>query len=411
MEPPLRGQSWPWARRSGTVVMPGPISSGTGQVALPEPVLAAMRSHLHEVAAATIDAVTAEVPGYRGLDAREQANLATAVELALRGFLSLAAAEQDPSAPLAPALEGAYALGRGEARGGRSMDALLAAYRVGARVSWRGLAGTAAQAGLLADGLVGFAELVFAYIDQLSAASVAGHADELATEGRVRQRHLERLAHGLVSGAPAESLVAAAQRAHWEPPSELAAVVLPDRAIDKALARLDPRTLQPAEDAPGLAPGDAVLLVPVDSPGARAQIVQSLKKVRSVVGPSREWLAVDRSCQRALRARAQIRGVDGPIDTEAHLPELVIGADAAALADLRARALAPLQDVRPATAQRLQETLRSWLLHHGRREDVAADLFIHPQTVRYRMGQLRELFGEALDDPRTVLELTIALGA
>ena len=35
---------------------------------------------------------------------------------------------------------------------------------------------------------------------------------------------------------------------------------------------------------------------------------------------------------------------------------------------------------------------------------------MHPQTVRYRMGQLRELYGDRLDDPETVLELTIALG-
>ena len=29
---------------------------------------------------------------------------------------------------------------------------------------------------------------------------------------------------------------------------------------------------------------------------------------------------------------------------------------------------------------------------------VAAELFVHPQTVRYRMGQLRDLYGERLDD-------------
>jgi len=71
--------------------------------------------------------------------------------------------------------------------------------------------------------------------------------------------------------------------------------------------------------------------------------------------------------------------------------------------------LAPLADLKPATADKLTETLRSWLLHHGRRDDVAAELFVHPQTVRYRMGQLREAFGEALEDPRTLLDLTIAL--
>jgi DNA-binding PucR family transcriptional regulator len=65
--------------------------------------------------------------------------------------------------------------------------------------------------------------------------------------------------------------------------------------------------------------------------------------------------------------------------------------------------------VRTSTADRLAETLRSWLLHHGRREEVAADLVVHPQTVRYRMTQLRELYGDKLTDPASVLELTIAL--
>ena len=46
---------------------------------------------------------------------------------------------------------------------------------------------------------------MFAYIDQLSAASVAGHSDELATSGRVRERYLERLAGLLLAGAPSRT--------------------------------------------------------------------------------------------------------------------------------------------------------------------------------------------------------------
>ena len=79
------------------------------------------------------------------------------------------------------------------------------------------------------------------------------------------------------------------------------------------------------------------------------------------------------------------------------------------MADLRTRVLAPLADLRPATRQKLAETLRAWLLHQGRRDDVAAALFVHPQTVRYRMGQLRELYGDRLDDPETIRDLTLAL--
>jgi DNA-binding PucR family transcriptional regulator len=97
------------------------------------------------------------------------------------------------------------------------------------------------------------------------------------------------------------------------------------------------------------------------------------------------------------------------VRTDDVLAELVVAADPEALADLRDQALAPLADLRPATRARLTETLRAWLLHRGNRERVAAALYVHPQTVRYRVGQLREIFGDALDDPRTVLELTIAL--
>ncbi|WP_238694540.1 helix-turn-helix domain-containing protein [Nocardioides daphniae] len=62
------------------------------------------------------------------------------------------------------------------------------------------------------------------------------------------------------------------------------------------------------------------------------------------------------------------------------------------------------------TREKLVETLRAWLLHQGRRDAVAATLFVHPQTVRYRMGQLREAYGEELDDPEFVRRATIALG-
>ena len=61
--------------------------------------------------------------------------------------------------------------------------------------------------------------------------------------------------------------------------------------------------------------------------------------------------------------------------------------------------------------EKLTETLRSWLLHHGRREDIAAELFVHGQTVRYRMSQLREVYGDRLDDPAFVLDATLALGS
>lgn len=49
-------------------------------------------------------------------------------------------------------------------------------------------------------------------------------------------------------------------------------------------------------------------------------------------------------------------------------------------------------------------------MHVGRRDVIIESLFVHPQTVRYRMTQLRQLYGDSLDDPNTILELTVAHG-
>src|SRR5687767_16011103 len=183
-------------------------------LSIPDAVADAMRVELPSVAEQTVAAIVVEVPSYADAFGGDMGRtIENAVQLALGGFLVLASAGGggDASTPIQPALDGAYALGRGEARSGRSMDALLAAYRVGARVSWRHLSASAVTAGLTVEQLAGFAELVFAYIDQLSAASVAGHSDELATTGRVRQRYLERLAALLLAGAPQADLDAAAE--------------------------------------------------------------------------------------------------------------------------------------------------------------------------------------------------------
>ena len=185
------------------------IGVSVSRVTLDPRLLDLLRRRLPEVATHTINAVTDEVPSYAGAFGGPMGDsIENAVQMALAGFLRLAARGRatDAGTPLSPALEGAYALGRGEARSGRSADALLSAYRVGARVAWRELAETAVEAGVPADMLASFAELVFAYIDELSAASVAGHADELETTGRVRQRYLDRLALGLLRGDPADAL-------------------------------------------------------------------------------------------------------------------------------------------------------------------------------------------------------------
>ena len=161
------------------------------------------------------------------------------------------AAGADAEHAASPALDGAYELGRGEARSGRTMDALLAAYRVGARVSWRDLSRHArSPAGLTAEQLARFAELVFAYIDQLSAASVAGHSRRAGDHRPgARSATSSGWPNLLLAGAPAPELAAAAERADWAPPRTLTAVLLPEAQVRGAL-RL-PRRPHPPGDRGG----------------------------------------------------------------------------------------------------------------------------------------------------------------
>lgn len=383
-------------------------------------VLSALREALPAVASETIAAVTSEVPGYGGgLSGPPGESIEAAVQMAIGGFLKLAGGprDADPSTPRGPTLDGAYALGRGEARSGRSMDALLAAYRVGARVSWRGLARTAAAVGLPADTMAEFAELLFAYIDELSATSVVGYHDELTISGRVRERYRERLGQRLLAGAAPEILLAAAERAEWSPPDSLTAVLVPTAQVHGVLALVSGDTLLVSEDLPGAASREfdqpqAVLLIPDVAGRDRRHLKRTLGRRPAVVGPPRPWAAVRSSYDRALRTATILDAhpaTRGPIDTEDYLVDLVVGADSEALADLRTHVLAPLVVLDSATRERLVLTLRSWLLHLGRRDDVAADLHVHPQTVRYRMQQLRELYGDRLRDPDFVRELVVAL--
>jgi hypothetical protein len=376
-------------------------------VDLDDALVEVLRGELAVVAERAVASIIDEVPSYAGaLSGPMGSTIRNAVQLALGGFLTLATRDGE-SPPMGPALEGAYQLGRGEARSGRTMEALLAAYRIGARVSWRDMSRTAVEEGIDAGQLSRFAELVFAYIDELSAASAAGHTDELESTGRLRQRNLERLARALITGAAPDAVVSAAERAGWVPPAELIAVLLPESQAAHASTLIDADTLQPVEDLPGIPDGRALLLVPSAGSASRAALLRSLRSTSAVVGPSVPWLEAARSHQRA--ARAVTLDLSGVVDVDAHLAALVLGADPDTRADLRAQVLAPLAAQRPSTAEKLTETLRSWVLNQGRRDAVAAELFVHAQTVRYRVQQLRELYGERLEDPQFVLEATLAL--
>src|ERR671933_390603 len=171
-------------------------TAGRPFAALPPGAADVLRPVLPGLADETIAAIAREVPGYaRAMEGSFGQTVRVGVEVAFNRFIDLLV---DPSADLGGGRDVYVNLGRGEFHAGRSLDALLAAYRVGARLAWRRFveAGTAAE--LPPDALYSLGEAMFAYIDEISAESADGYAEEQSAAAGESQRRRRRRPGGRV---------------------------------------------------------------------------------------------------------------------------------------------------------------------------------------------------------------------
>ncbi len=107
---------------------------------------------------------------------------------------------------------------------------------------------------------------------------------------------------------------------------------------------------------------------------------------------------------RSLRRALATLGPPGLQDARDHLARLLLQADPNSR-----RSWPPIASA--GVPERLVPTLRAWLDRPGQIQAIGHVLGVHPQTVRYRMRQLRERLGAALDDPDARFELSLALRA
>lgn len=378
---------------------------------LPSELADALRPGLPALAEETITAIGREVPEYaRPLEGPFGDGLRLGVELALGRFVD---ALVDPAAADATDRRELYVeLGRGEMRAGRSLDALLSAYRLGARIAWERCVQAGQEAGFDPETLYRLASAIFSYIDRLSAESVEGYAQEQSVTLAERQRRRRALVRLLArDDAGVEEVKDAAQLAVWPRPQTVAALVTRAEDADRFASRLGGEAIAVTEQGLALA-----FLPDPGAPGRAAELQQALEDQAAALGPI---VPLERAAVSLHRAQAafglQERGIlptgPGPLRSDEHLPDLLLHGDGALAADLAARALQPLDDLRDGARERLLETLRAWLDEPGQVTRVAERLHVHPQTVRYRMAQLRELFGERLEDPDARFELALALRA
>jgi hypothetical protein len=402
-------------------------TSARPYAAIPAEAAEVLRPVLPSLADEIIAAIARDVPDYaRAMEGEFGQVVRVAIEKALGRFVDLI---EDPASDDGRKRVTYVDLGRGEMRAGRSLDALLSAYRLGSRLAWRRFVEAGVAGGLDPGAIYALGEGIFAYIDELSAESAEGYAEEQSAAAGERQRLRRRLVRLLAQDPPAteETVLAAAAAAAWPLPRTVAALVTapegegdgtasPEAAAeaDAVAARLARRI---GEEAIGAGIERlALVLVPDAGAPARSRRLESAAHGRpAALGPAVPLALAGQSVRRATATHALLAagrlGEREFARAEEHLPALVIAADPALGAELAAQRLAPLQTLADGPRARLTETLRAWLDRPGQVQAVAAELGVHPQTVRYRVKQLRDLFGERLEDPEARFELGLALRA
>ncbi|MFF6882809.1 helix-turn-helix domain-containing protein [Streptomyces sp. NPDC012421] len=300
--------------------------------------------------------------------------------------------------------------GRVEAYEGRDLDTLQGAYRLGARIALRRAKSIGRTYNLSPTLILAFADALFAYVDELETLSREGYLavqSRAVTDVTALRR---KLLHLVVAGPPLPRATIAelCQEASWQLPAECTLIALRPPATGVLQARLDRDVLA------DLSLPHPHLLVPgALTAERRAMLDSALAGTPSVLGLT---VATPQAAHSLRWARRVLQLVDDGIVPDAaavrcedHLTTLWLLSDPALTDQLARRELAPLDGLSGTRRERLIETLRVHVSTRAPAEQVGELLGVHAQTVRYRLRNLDNHFGDRLLDPDRRFALEAAL--
>ncbi|MBE8518468.1 helix-turn-helix domain-containing protein [Amycolatopsis sp. H6(2020)] len=392
-----------------------PQPRGTGRArqlwcSLPTELAHRFRPHADPLARRILEEVQRAVPEYaKPLEGEFGKMIVLAIEQAVIGCIDSIedlASTQDNGAKLF------VEVGKRVHHDGGSLNSLQAAYRAGGRAAWRYVAELGQAHRFPAAVLCIGAEAIFAYVEEISSYSVEGYTLAQAMATGTLERRRRRLFELLLATPPSSpaTLATMAKAAQWTMPEWVTVV-----ALDPRTARQPPPTPQVAGDVlVDLDGPEPCLLTPNPDRDLRG-LEGRLPGWRAAVGPRVRPADAATSLLWARRTldlvRRGLAGDDPVTHTADHLATHWLLIDRFLLDELSAKALSPFAGLTVKQQTRLAETLLSWLEHNGNTPEIAQALGIHPQTVRYRVSQLSELFGDRLADPAKRLEIQMALRA
>ncbi|MDH6224502.1 MULTISPECIES: PucR family transcriptional regulator [Streptomyces] len=378
---------------------------------IPPELLDQLRPFLGEIIEEVVGAIRTEIAEYaRPADETYMHVVNRGVAQALEGFL----ARLSGSGTDWDDVKATYQrIGRGEAEEGRSLDSFQAALRLGARVTWRRMSELLEVHRLPPHVLITFGETIFLHLDEMAAATTSGYTEaRLHAAGELQQRRSRLI--DLLTSDPAvapEAVAGLARTARWPLPRDMAVVVIDHAAEPDAV-----RPILPPEFLARFDGQEGVVVVPdPEGLGRERAITGALRGLRAALGPTVGLDAGARSLRWArdaldLARRGVLPGT-GLVRCADHLATLLLFRDEDLVDALARQRLGPLDAVRSPQRERLAETLLCWLSCARNASEVAQRLAVHPQTVRYRLRQLEEVFGERLRDPTAQFEMQLALRA
>ncbi|WAZ27279.1 helix-turn-helix domain-containing protein [Streptomyces cinnabarinus] len=307
--------------------------------------------------------------------------------------------------------------GRLRAEQGVPLADTLHAYRIGFELLWTDILAEARTHPEVTDAqLVSQSAEIWALFGRYAEAVAAAYRETTAELTSRRQARRSALVEALFTGVIAD-------RTLWEAARELG---LPDRGPYVVTAA--------AADAPGeeplagteaalrqaqipfawrLLPDQQIGLAALPTATAENTCLRILRQAGARVGVSPCFDSL-RDTPRALRfARLALAGLRGTGPGVARFDDdplaMVVAAAPAEAAHLVEVVLRPVLDLPAAERARLLETLEHWYTAAGSAGDAARSLFVHPNTVRYRLRRVEELTGRSLSDPRAVADIGAAL--
>lgn len=361
----------------------------------------ALLGELGELSRRVREAMRTELPAYRSVPAGTlDEDVRVEVERVLRAARAGSAAASEHE------IDGLAVIGKLRAQQGVPVDDMLRAWRIGVQIVVSHAREVGSRLGIDDERVLEFVESALAWSDVAMVTTARAHRQAEVEVAAADQERRSAFVRDALLGvlAPAELRIQA-ESYLLDPDREYVAVRA--RGTGREAARTFEHALglpEAVRDRCGLS-----TLWDGDLAGFLYAVPETDFDGVAGVGPPRPLEQLAESYRLATRAltTASACGLTGVHD----LPSLSLRAAVAADAEigdiLRARYLDPLAD--SGSADELMATVRSYLACGTHVETTARRLFVHQNTVRYRLARFEELTGANLREPEVAFEAWWAL--